>query len=84
MKQRYFAFLRRLHAKGRNNMYGAVPYLMQAFDLSRDQAFAVVCEWIDLQHASVDADGPPPATTRHLKRTPPESGKRRKRSRASI
>jgi len=51
MKQRYFVFLRRLHVKGRNNMYGAVPYLMRASELNRDQAFAVVCEWIDLQQS---------------------------------
>jgi hypothetical protein len=39
-------------------MYGAVPYLMRAFGLTREDAFAVICEWIDAQ----DAQPAPPAT----------------------
>jgi hypothetical protein len=46
---RYFRFLRRLRAGGRSNMYGAVPYLMRTFALDRDQAFSVVCQWLDQQ-----------------------------------
>lgn len=84
MNLRYFAFLRRMHAKGRNNMYGAVPYLMRAFKLSRDQAFAVVCEWIDLQQSSAELEGSPSTTIRHLKRTPAVGARLRKRSGASI
>ena len=30
-------------------MYGAVPYLMKTFDLDRDAAFAIVCQWLDQQ-----------------------------------
>ena len=30
-------------------MYGAIPYLMKAFDLDRAAAFAIVCEWLDRQ-----------------------------------
>ena len=30
-------------------MYGAIPYLMQAFALDRETAFRVVCEWVDQQ-----------------------------------
>lgn len=45
------AFLRRLRAGGRSNMYGAVPYLMSAFQLNREAAFRVVCEWLDQQAA---------------------------------
>lgn len=30
-------------------MYGAVPYLMNAFGLDRNAAFQVVCEWMDCQ-----------------------------------
>jgi hypothetical protein len=46
---RFFRFLRRMKAGGRTNMYGAVPYLMNAFGLDRNAAFQVVCEWIDRQ-----------------------------------
>jgi hypothetical protein len=48
-QDRYFRFLRRLRADGRTNMYGAVPYLMRSFFLDRDQAFSVVCQWLDQQ-----------------------------------
>ena len=30
-------------------MYGAVPYLMRSFNLDRDAAFAIVCQWLDQQ-----------------------------------
>jgi hypothetical protein len=46
---RFHRFLRRLHAGGRSNMYGAIPYLMHTFALDREAAFKVVCEWVDLQ-----------------------------------
>ena len=36
-------------------MYGAVPYLMSAFGLDRNAAFAVVCEWLDCQSETVPA-----------------------------
>lgn len=48
---RYHAFLRRLRAGGRSNMYGAIPYLMSAFALDRESAFRIVCEWVDRQVA---------------------------------
>lgn len=48
---RYFAFLRRLRAEGRSNMYGAVPYLAAAFGIDRNESFRIVCEWIDAQQA---------------------------------
>ena len=46
---RFHAYLRRLRAGGRSNMYGAIPYLMHAFELDRDAAYRVVCEWVDLE-----------------------------------
>jgi hypothetical protein len=46
---RFHSFLRRLRAGGRNNMYGAIPYLMHTFALDREAAFRVVCEWVDLE-----------------------------------
>jgi hypothetical protein len=54
----FFRFLRRLRADGRTNMYGAVPYLMSTFDLSREHAFGIICEWLDQQAATQ-----PPAPT---------------------
>lgn len=52
---RFHAFLQRLRAGGRSNMYGAIPYLMQVFALDRESAFRIVCEWVD-QQAEADAD----------------------------
>jgi len=47
----YHRFLRRLSTGGRTNMYGAIPYLMQAFTLDRETAFRIVCDWVDQQQA---------------------------------
>jgi hypothetical protein len=33
-------------------MYGAIPYLMRRFDLDRDTAFRVICDWVDAQDAA--------------------------------
>jgi hypothetical protein len=46
---RFHTFLKRLRAGGRTNMYGAIPYLMHAFELDRETAFRVVCDWVDRQ-----------------------------------
>jgi len=48
---RYHAFLKRLHAGGRSNMYGAIPYLVEAFAIDRTEAFRIVCDWVDGQSA---------------------------------
>jgi hypothetical protein len=53
---RYQTFLRRLHAGGRSNMYGAIPYLMDAFALDRAEAFRIVCEWVDEQREAESPD----------------------------
>ncbi len=81
--QRFHSFLRRLRAGGRSNMYGAVPYLMRRFDLDRDTAFRVVCDWVDAQDAAelvgaVSTSSAP----RPRERTAAPAGTRRKRSRA--
>ena len=34
-------------------MYGAIPYLMRAFELDRDSAFRILCEWMDEQEAAL-------------------------------
>jgi hypothetical protein len=58
---RYRAFLKRLHAGGRSNMYGAIPYLMEAFGVDRESAFRIVCEWLDQQRS--EAASPPAAAS---------------------
>jgi hypothetical protein len=80
--QRFHSFLRRLRAGGRSNMYGAVPYLMRRFDLDRDTAFRVVCDWVDAQDAAelvgaVTRESAP----RLPRRTAPVGDVTRKRSR---
>jgi hypothetical protein len=56
------AFLRRLRAGGRSNMYGAIPYLMNAFAIDRENAFRIVCEWMDQQAAAERGEMAAPAT----------------------
>jgi hypothetical protein len=67
---RYFAFLRRLRAGGRSNMYGAIPYLMARFAIDRDTAVRVVCEWVDRQagEPSLPAGSPPLRTRPAVRR----------------
>lgn len=80
---RFHAFLRRLRAGGRSNMYGAVPYLMRRFDLDRDTAFRVICEWVDAQDAAELVDAAAKVVPARLReRTPQVSSDSRKRSRA--
>lgn len=57
-ESRYFSFLRRLRAGGRSNMYGAIPYLAAAFGLDRNEAFRIVCEWVDSQEEAVPSPRP--------------------------
>ena len=56
---RYDAFLRRLRAGGRNNMYVAIPYLMQRFELDRETAFRIICDWVDQQAAEASTPARP-------------------------
>jgi hypothetical protein len=81
--QRFHSFLRRLRAGGRSNMYGAVPYLMRRFDLDRETAFRVVCDWVDAQDAAELVGAvTPPSAPRLPQRTPEAPRASRKRSRA--
>lgn len=81
--QRFHTFLRRLRSGGRSNMYGAVPYLMRRFDLDRDTAFRVVCDWVDAQDAAELAGAAGREVPARLpERTPPVASVSRKRSRA--
>jgi hypothetical protein len=45
-------------------MYGAIPYLMQAFALDRESAFRIVCEWVDQQQADTSARSEDPSPPR--------------------
>lgn len=39
-------------------MYGAIPYLMDAFSIDRDGAFRIVCDWVDEQERATQASPP--------------------------
>ena len=81
--RRFHAFLRRLRAGGRSNMYGAIPYLMRRFGLDRDAAFRVICDWVDAQDAAELAGAAGPGAPARLpERTPPAARVSRKRGRA--
>ncbi len=70
MNKAQSTFLRRLRAGGRSNMYGAVPYLMNAFGIDRDTAFRIICEWLDQEAAAVrgEASPLPPVVVRPRRR----------------
>ena len=42
-----YLFLDRLRESGKINMFGAVPYLEQAFKLSRKEATGVLMDWMN-------------------------------------
>ena len=44
--EEYYMFLEDLKLSGITNMYGATPYLEEAFDISRNKASAVLLEWM--------------------------------------
>jgi hypothetical protein len=78
---RCHAFLRRLRAGGRSNMYGAIPYLMRHFALDRDAAFRVICDWVDAQDAAeLISAARQTARSRLPERTDPARKVSRKRS----
>ncbi len=80
---RFHSFLRRLRAGGRSNMYGAVPYLMRRFELDRDTAFRIICDWVDAQDsAELDRAAASVPHARLPERTPRSSRTSRKQSRA--
>ena len=81
-QQRFHSFLRRLRTGGRSNMYGAVPYLMRRFDLDRETAFRVICDWVDAQDAAELAGAAAQVQVARLpERTAAPAKLRRKRSR---
>jgi hypothetical protein len=44
---RYFAYLNALRESGAINMYGAAPYLQDAFNLSRAEARDILLKWME-------------------------------------
>lgn len=47
MKDEYFEFLDALRESGATNMWGAAPYLVEAFGVTRREARDIFLEWID-------------------------------------
>ena len=45
-KKEKFLFLDGLRKSGVCNMYGATPYLMERYQISRDDAIKVLAEWM--------------------------------------
>ena len=46
-KSEMFEYLDTLRESGVTNMFGAVPYLEQAFDIDRREAKTVLLEWMN-------------------------------------
>jgi len=47
MNEEYFEYLNLLRESGVTNMFGAAPYLQEAFDLSKTEARAILGEWMN-------------------------------------
>lgn len=46
-KEEVFEFLDNLRESGVTNMFGAAPYLEEAFNLPRKEARAILIEWME-------------------------------------
>lgn len=42
-----FKFLNRLRESGATNMFGASPYIAEAFDVNRREASKILMEWME-------------------------------------
>ena len=74
---RHHSFLRRLQAGGRTNAYGAIPYLMREFRLTREDAFRSVCAFLDAQLELATPEPPKPrAPVKKSTKSPPTRRKR--------
>jgi len=69
----FFRFLGRLRAAGRSNMYGAIPYLAEEFRVPRDEAYRVVCRWVDEREQNGDAPAEPRRSTFRWLSEPPSA-----------
>jgi len=47
--EEYFDFLENLRKSGKTNMFGAVPYIVEAFEVTNVEAKAILMRWIE-QH----------------------------------
>ena len=45
--EEYFTFLDELRESGITNMFGAGPYLAEAFELALDEAHIILIEWMN-------------------------------------
>lgn len=46
-KKQYKLFLDKLRDSGETNMFGAVPYLIDEFGLTRKEAIKILSDWMD-------------------------------------
>ena len=46
-KEEYFDYLDNLRESGVTNMFGAAPYLQEAFDLTKIEAREILKEWME-------------------------------------
>lgn len=43
---KYWIYLEKLRRSGETNMYGAVPYLMEEFGLTKAEAIPILADWM--------------------------------------
>ena len=55
LQPEYRQFLNQLRRSGVTNMYGASPYIAEAFDLSSSEARKVLGLWMEVFDSAVDA-----------------------------
>lgn len=51
-KDKVFEFLDRLRDSGQVNMMGAVPFIMEKFPVTRNQARTLLLEWMDSKRSA--------------------------------
>lgn len=44
---KYWLYLEDLRKSGVTNMFGAVPYLMEAFELTKEEARKILSDWME-------------------------------------
>ena len=44
---KYWIYLENLRRSGVTNMYGAVPYLQQEFNISKQEAIKILADWMN-------------------------------------
>ena len=55
---KYWIYLEELRRSGVTNMYGAAPYLMDEFDLTRNEAKSILVDWMRNYNAADYEDMP--------------------------